>query len=193
MPADRDPTYTPAPADDLAKLAEASGDPEAFRLVYSALMAVYGSSSRAGHMTRFADEASAIAVATLRRADRLLPAQLFAVERWRANLPQGQIKGISETDAHDLAEQHGGTVSRSLVRLLTDGTELLGPWLPVPEPTCTCPDCDVSTLADPPERRPTVKGLDPACRIHGKLSVWCACEPGTTCGYHLANPVAEGP
>jgi hypothetical protein len=121
-------------------------------------------------------------------AGRLVHAQLFAVERWKVDLPQGSIKGISEKDARHLAEQHGGTVSRSLVRLLTDGTEVLGPWLPVPEPTCTCPDCDVSTLTDQPERRPTVKGLDPACPIHGKLSVWCACKPGTTCGYHLANP-----
>ncbi len=30
--------------------------------------------------------------------------------------------------------------------------------------TCTCPDCDVSTLFG---ERATIKGLDPRCPIHG--------------------------
>lgn len=61
--------------DDLAKLTEASGDPEAFRLVYSVLMSRYESSCRIGHMTQFADEVAAIAVQALRGAGRLVAQQ----------------------------------------------------------------------------------------------------------------------
>lgn len=32
---------------------------------------------------------------------------------------------------------------------------------------CTCPDIDVSTLADDPDKPPTVKGHDPNCPQHG--------------------------
>lgn len=57
--------------DDLAALSEASGDPEAFRVVYSALMSRYESSCRVGHLTQFADEVAALAVQALRGAGRL--------------------------------------------------------------------------------------------------------------------------
>ncbi|MEV1315472.1 hypothetical protein AB0J14_05225 [Micromonospora arborensis] len=57
--------------DDLAKLTEASGDPEAFRIVYTALMSRYESSCRVGHLTQFADEVAALAVQALRGAGRL--------------------------------------------------------------------------------------------------------------------------
>ncbi|MGC4886677.1 hypothetical protein [Micromonospora sp. DT227] len=56
---------------DLVRLGEASGDPEAFRIVYSALMSRYESSCRIGHMTQFADEVAALAVQGLRGAGRL--------------------------------------------------------------------------------------------------------------------------
>ena len=50
------------------------------------------------------------------------------VTRWKVDLPGGPLKGISEADARRLAAEHGGTASRSVVRLLTDEKEELDSW-----------------------------------------------------------------
>ena len=75
----------------------------------------------------YRDDARA-ALAALAAAGRLRAPVLFEVERWKVDLPQGSVKGIAESDARRLAAEHGGTASRSVVRLLTDGTEELDSW-----------------------------------------------------------------
>ena len=72
---------------DLARLTEASGDPEAFRVVYEALMTMYESSMRVGRMTQFADEAAAIAVQSLRAAGRL-PLEAATAQRSSKEAPR---------------------------------------------------------------------------------------------------------
>ena len=72
-------------------------------------------------------EARAV-LAALAAAGRLRAPVLFEVERWKVDLPQGSVKGIAESDARRLAAEHGGTASRSVVRLLTDEKEELDSW-----------------------------------------------------------------
>jgi len=67
-------------------------------------------------------------LAALAAAGRLRAPVLFEVERWKVDLPQGSVKGIAESDARRLAAEHGGTASRSVVRLLTDEKEELDSW-----------------------------------------------------------------
>jgi hypothetical protein len=51
-------------------------------------------------------------------------------DRWKVQLPNAAIKGISEQDARRIAEEHRGTVFRSTVTLYADGGEYLAPWEP---------------------------------------------------------------
>jgi hypothetical protein len=53
---------------------------------------------------------------------------LFAVERWKAELPVATVKGISETDARRLAAEYEGVAWRSTITVYADGREELGPW-----------------------------------------------------------------
>jgi hypothetical protein len=160
-----DPTYTPDPAAivsaaDVLRAYLQREAPEAAALMFNADF-----------------EGAAMA---LDEAGRLLPAD--AEREWSIRTADGYVSTVRHTErsarlrAADYGHDNAEPVHRAV-----------GPWLPAPEPTCTCPDCDVSTVGERPGTS-TIKGLDPACRIHGKLSVWCACKPGTTCGYHLANP-----
>jgi hypothetical protein len=55
------------------------------------------------------------------------------VGRWKVDIPgAGALKGVTEQDARDLAEEHGGTASFATVLLVTGGpdkgTEVLTPW-----------------------------------------------------------------
>ena len=136
-----DPSYTPNPATAVAALAEASGDPAAFQLVYSALMRRYDDSCRVGHMTQFADEVAAHAVQVLRDAGRLQPAG-------------GEPEWAWDCGERPLPHPHVGSelwVREVAPTIWTKGRAIrrrpAGPWLPAP---CTCPDCDVSTLGDLP-------------------------------------------
>lgn len=59
---------------------------------------------------------------------------LFAVDRWAAGIfvaQQGatiQVEGITEGDAHQLAQDYNGGVLRSRVWVFADGSELQEPW-----------------------------------------------------------------
>lgn len=55
---------------------------------------------------------------------------VYECERWRAVLPQGTIKGISQMAARDAVALRGGRVEYSWVRLWDDGVEELFPWKP---------------------------------------------------------------
>lgn len=52
--------------------------------------------------------------------------------RWRLTLPSGaSVKGLPEAEAHRAADELGGAVSWSLVRMWDTpdgGVEVLGPW-----------------------------------------------------------------
>lgn len=49
--------------------------------------------------------------------------------RWKVDTTGGPIKGIPRADALRIAEQYGGTVSRSTIYRMPTGHEVLGPWL----------------------------------------------------------------
>jgi transcriptional regulator with XRE-family HTH domain len=57
--------------------------------------------------------------------------------RWKVDTAGGPIKGIPRADALRIAEQYGGTVSRSTVYRMPTGHEVLGPWLPYQTETPT--------------------------------------------------------
>lgn len=82
------------------------------------------------------DQATAALRADLAEARGLQDA--ITVTRHRAVMPHGTLKGIDRATAVALVARHGGHVDRSTVRLLPDGTEILGPWTPI--------------LDDPPDR-----------------------------------------
>jgi hypothetical protein len=195
MPADRDPTYTPDPAD--------------VELVARALWAECGTDVATPTPTCYEDARAALAA--LAAAGRLLPEpteiRIECEIDWtdlRSSRPGARVNDMSydwpaeqfearlarEVEAAEKRHNVPVSMRKRSVSTYADGSTLVGPWLPVPEPTCTCPDCDVSTVGERPGTS-TIKGLDPACRIHGKLSVWCACKPGDTCGYHLAHPATK--
>lgn len=160
-----DPTYTPDPADvELVERAltewsaDWRGEPDPNR------------------------EAAHVAVAALAAAGRLQPAGGETRTEWAVRWPKldPDPRALHPEYGPD-AEQHargrvgrnrGTELYRRTVTTYPDGSTLTGPWQPAPtDPVCTCPDCDVSTWADlhlPIEERPTVKGLDPNCPIHGK-------------------------
>jgi hypothetical protein len=193
-----DPTYTPDPA-DVELVADALARRHAWDGLPDAL------ATRPEDAEWFRDCARAV-LAALAAAGRLQPEPTEI--RIECEVDWVDVRGtgrdaygityewrVAEFDAR-LAREFAAAerlhrapvlMRKRTVSTFPDGSTLLGPWLPVPEPTCTCPDCDVSTVGERPGTS-TIKGLDPACRIHGKLDGWCACKPGDTCGYHLANP-----
>jgi hypothetical protein len=175
--------YTPTPAEVAAN----SFAPEAYR-VYSRWVKrgeTGGRSVLAAIREAYACGATAERAA-LAAAGRLQPEPTEIRTEWGIQIskPSALYGDGVEVHTESAARRISAERGKSPVR------RVVGPWLPVPEPTCTCPDCDVSTVGERPGTS-TIKGLDPACRIHGKLSVWCACKPGTTCGYHLAHPATK--
>lgn len=66
---------------------------------------------------------------------------------------------------------------------MTDLIDLLREHLA--EPECTCPDCDVTSLADHEPR--TVKGYSAACRVHGRYGTQPTYRPGEPCRHSPPN------
>lgn len=135
------PVTAPNPADEVAALAEASGDPAAFRLVYSILMQRYDDSCRVGHMTQFADEVAAVAVQTLRDAGRLVPpdADTRAEVGVRMTWDDGSVtedaceRSLADARVRFHAERRSVKPDWRVVKAeVIERTWRASPWVPVP-------------------------------------------------------------
>jgi hypothetical protein len=137
----------PNPTDAVAAFAKASGDPEAFRLVYSMLMRRYDDSCRVGHMTQFADEVAAAAVQTLRDAGRLVPPGGTSRIEWAVRVDEPHparkekrgafiTRMAPENARHAPKIWAGWTTVRREIQTWPGGWRRVGPWVPVP----TTPD-----------------------------------------------------
>jgi hypothetical protein len=152
--ADRDPTYTPDPADvelvAKAFIAEAKKNP-VDTSHYS-----WGVTSRLLVGPNEFDIARAV-LAALAAAGRLLPADARVDVLWAWDC-------LDQPHGPCLHEGSEGWVRETGPALWPGGQIMTRwraarSWLPAP--------------------------------VDSKLSGWCACKPGTTCGYHLANPASD--